>query len=109
MKITLMHPPLDDPTLPYHANAYLKGHLLHNGFTDVSMRDINVEFVNYCMEEPIVEAFYAEGERRLGGLGRRNALNFREQEEFYAPWATKRIPGSMIQQVAKSFRDKKRK
>jgi len=107
MKITLMHPPLDDPTLPYHANAYLKGHLLHNGFANVSMRDINVEFVNYCMEEPVVECFYAEGERRLGDLGRRNTLSFREQEEFYALWTTNRIPGSVIQQVARNFRDEK--
>ena len=35
MNITLAHPPLDDPTLPYHSTAYLAGHLAHNGFRDV--------------------------------------------------------------------------
>ena len=54
MKITLMHPPLDDPTLPYHSTAYLMGHLIHNGFTQVFTRDLNIEFVNYCLQEKVV-------------------------------------------------------
>jgi hypothetical protein len=58
MNITLIHPPLDDPTLPYHSTAYLAGHLNHNGFSNVVMRDLNVEFVNYCITEPAVSFFY---------------------------------------------------
>lgn len=106
MRITLTHPPLDDPTLPYHSNAYLMGHLVHNGFTDVSMRDINIEFVNYCLEERNVEHFYDEGERRLRDFGRRDALSFREQEEFYGLWTTNRIDGQSLQQAAKDFRNR---
>ena len=106
MRFTLMHPPLDDPTLPYHSNAYLKGSLVHNGFTDVMMRDINVEFVRYCMEEKNVNEFFAEGERRLREIHLRDSLTFREQEEFYGLWAANRIDGGSVEQAARDFRDK---
>ncbi|HMG33687.1 MAG TPA: radical SAM protein [Blastocatellia bacterium] len=106
MKITLMHPPLDDPTLPYHSSAYLKGNLVRNGFTDVSMRDINVEFVDYCVRQENVDSFYEEGERRLRDLERKATLSFEEQEEFYGLWATNRIEAGTVHQAAKDFRNK---
>jgi hypothetical protein len=52
MKLLLVHPSLDDPTLPYHSTAYLKGHLPPMGLQMWKMRDINVEFVNYTFEPP---------------------------------------------------------
>lgn len=106
MKITLMHPPLDDPTLPYHSNAYLMGHLVHSGFTDVSMRDINIEFVNYCLEEENINAFYEEGECRLQQLEGRAELSFQEQEEFYALWASNRIDTHALRRAVEGLQDK---
>jgi hypothetical protein len=41
MKIVLIHPPLDDPTIQY-ATAYLAGHLRAKGLDDVVMRDVNI-------------------------------------------------------------------
>jgi hypothetical protein len=106
MKITLMHPPLDDPTLPYHSTAYLTGHLAHNGFTDVSMRDVNVEFVNYCMEPQSVQGYYADAERLIREFEQKSALSFSEQEEFYALWSTSRIEPDQIGSAAAGMRDK---
>jgi radical SAM family protein len=106
MKITLMHPALDDPTLPYHSSAYLKGHLVHNGFTDVSMRDINVEFVDYCLAEANIDAFYDEGQRRLRQFEGKFAIGFQDQEEFYALWASNRIEAQALVKAAKGLKDK---
>jgi anaerobic magnesium-protoporphyrin IX monomethyl ester cyclase len=106
MKITLMHPPLDDPTLPYHSTAYLTGHLVHNGFTDVSMRDINVEFVNYCMEPQSVENYYAEADQLIRHFEQQPALSFSEQEQYYILWATSRIEPGEIKNAAAGMRDK---
>lgn len=105
MKITLMHPPLDDPTLPYHSTAYLKGHLSANGFDDVSMRDINIEFVNFCLEEGNVNAFYEEGERRYRALRDKPRLDYRQQEEFFSFWSANPIPAGEIGRAAASFRN----
>jgi hypothetical protein len=100
MKITLIHPPIDDPTLPYHSTAYLAGNLVRNGFTDVAMRDLNIEFVNYCLEQTIVEGFYRDGERRLGELGRRSHLNLVEQKEYLDLWKWQPIdPGNLRRAV----------
>jgi len=54
MRLTLVHPPFDDPTLPYHSTAYLTGHLMHTGFHEVATRDLNIEFINYALEEASV-------------------------------------------------------
>jgi hypothetical protein len=63
MQLTLIHPPFDDPTLPYHSTAYLAGHLMHCGFSEVVTRDLNIEFINYALEEASVESFYSEPEQ----------------------------------------------
>lgn len=101
-KIALIHPPLDDPTIPYHSTAYLKGHLHYNGFTDVHMRDLNVEFVNYCLEDGIAGSFYEEAERRLAQLSRSGTLKFSEQEQYYSLLSARRPD---LPQVVKGFRD----
>jgi anaerobic magnesium-protoporphyrin IX monomethyl ester cyclase len=88
MKITFIHPPLDDPTLPYHATAYLKGNLAKNGFPDVSMRDVNVEFVNYCLDEHNVIAFQEEFRCSLDRLSGRPELAFLEELELLELYKT---------------------
>lgn len=87
MNITLVHPPLDDPTIPYHSTAYLAGHLIASGFRDVALRDLNIEFVNWCLEEEVVERFHQEAERRLRGLEQKDLLDFAEQEEYLNLWS----------------------
>jgi anaerobic magnesium-protoporphyrin IX monomethyl ester cyclase len=88
MKIMLIHPPLDDPTIPYHSTAYLAGHLRHNGFSDVTTRDINIEFVNYCLDAERVTVFNSEIERKLHQFEAKPLLDLLEQEEFLGLWKT---------------------
>ena len=83
MKLVLMHPPLDDPTLPYHSTAYLAGQLIHNGFTDVVLRDVNIEFVNYCLRKETVTRFCEDAGHLHSRLKGRLPLNFQEQEQFH--------------------------
>lgn len=99
MKITLLHPPIDDPTMPYHSTAHLCGHLRYNGFTDASTRDINAEFVNYCLEKATVRAFHDEGERRLWRLSHAAELNLIQQLEFVELWSAQ---GAMPDELARA-------
>lgn len=106
MKILLAHPPLDDPTLPYHATAYLAGHLVHSGFAEVTIRDVNVEMVNWALEEQNVTAFYEEAARRLSGFERQSALSFAEQEEYLALWRQRRVSSDDLKRAAAGMRDR---
>jgi anaerobic magnesium-protoporphyrin IX monomethyl ester cyclase len=104
MKITFIHPPLDDPTIPYHSTAYLHGHLVKNGFHDVATRDLNIEFVDYCLEEATARRFRNEMDRRLGKLHSKTSLTFAEQEEAFALWSAARTDVVTIRQAAANLR-----
>jgi len=106
MRLVLAHPPLDDPTLPYHSTAYLAGHLVHNGFTDVAIRDINIELVNWTFEADVLSAFYDEAARRLEDFERRGTLTFVEQEEYLALWRPKPVSFDELQQAISGMRDR---
>lgn len=106
MRLVLAHPPLDDPTLPYHSTAYLAGHLIHNGFTDVVIRDINIEFVNWTFESDVLRALYDEASRRLVAFERRAALTFVEQEEYLGLWRTKPVAFDELQRAISGLRDR---
>lgn len=86
MQIVLTHSPMDDPTIPYHSNPYLKGHLVHSGFEDVTLRDTNVEFFNWCLKEEVFDSFIDESRRRFRDLRGRSSLSFAEQEEYMGLW-----------------------
>jgi anaerobic magnesium-protoporphyrin IX monomethyl ester cyclase len=104
MHITFIHPPFDDPTIPYHSLAYLHGHLTHSGFTDVSVRDLNVEFFNYCLEERVSNELGDEVERRLGRLRSKTGLTFGEQEEFYGLWSVPTSDHATTARAAEAMR-----
>lgn len=106
MNIVLMHAPLDDPTLPYHSTAYLAGHLAHNGFKHAAMRDINVEFVNYCLEPKTILEFHRQAEEEMRRLQQKNALSFEEQEQLYCLSMARRPPVDELTKVAGGFRDR---
>jgi hypothetical protein len=108
MKILLTHSPLDDPTIPYHSNAYLTGHLVHCGFGDVKMRDTNVEFFNWCLEEPVLERFGAEARDRLAKLGARGELGFQEQEEYFGLWSQPDLACTRVHEAAGVLRTRGR-
>lgn len=108
MKILLTHSPLDDPTIPYHSNAYLMGHLVHCGFEDVKMRDTNVEFFNWCLEEPVLESFAAEARARLAELQTREELTFPEQEEFLGLWSQPDLACDRVHDAAETLRTRER-
>lgn len=104
MRLVLTHPPLDDPTLPYHSTAYLAGHLVHNGFTDVAIRDINVELANWTFEADVLASFYDEAARRLAALERQGRLDFAEQEEYLGLWRSKPVSFEALQQAVAGMR-----
>ena len=106
MKITLIHPPLDDPTIPYHSLAYLAGHLKHNGFNDFTVRDVNIEFVNYCFEPENINSFYEEGEERLVDLAKLDSLNFYEQESYISLWSHKRVSEAALREAVRGLRER---
>ncbi len=106
MKLILAHPPLDDPTLPYHSTAYLAGHLVHNGFTEVAIRDINVELANWTFEADVLPAFYDEAARRLAAFERQGRLDFAEQEEYLGLWRLKPVSFDALQQAIAGLRDR---
>src|SRR5215813_7871902 len=107
MKILLIHPPLDDPTLPYHSGAYLKGHLALNGFSDVHLRDINIEYINHLFQQETLQELYDAAERRLSHLTRKPALDFQEQDEYFELLTAPRRTHSELAQALNFFRSRK--
>jgi radical SAM family protein len=104
MRLTLIHPPLDDPTQPYHSLAYLAGQLLHSGFKDSAIRDINIEFVNYCLEESQINSFNAEIQNELCALSSKPKLGFINQEEYYALWSAPQLDPADIKRAVDGLR-----
>lgn len=105
MRIVLAHPPLDDPTLPYHSTAYLAGHLAHCGFDQVGIRDTNIEFVNWLLEREVVDALYEEADRRLAALGSKGSLSFQEAEEYFGLWSQPRLTREELRLAVDTMRD----
>lgn len=83
MDITLLVPPLTDPTTPYHAPAYLLGHLRHAGFSG-AIRDLNIEFIDWCLRDEGGEVVAEEAQRRLSALLGLQHLDFQQQEALHA-------------------------
>lgn len=104
MRLLLIHPPLDDPTQPYHSLAYLAGHLDHNGFKDFAIRDINIEFVNYCLEESQINLFNEEIQNRLRALSSKPKLGFSEQDEYYTLWNAPKLAPANVQRAVEGLR-----
>ena len=107
MKMTFIHPPLDDPTLPYHSLSYLKGQLAHSGFTEVNARDINIEFVNYCLKPENIDFFARERQQRLQNLGQSAELDLLQQEEFLALWTQQSIDPGILENAVSAMRDRR--
>ena len=104
MKILLTHSPLDDPTIPYHSNAYLAGHLVHSGFQDVTIRDTNAEFFNWCLEEKSFVGFIAEAARRAHELESQETLSFEEQEEYLGLWSQPELAYEDLTRTVRTLR-----
>jgi hypothetical protein len=106
MTIMLIHPPLDDPTIPYHSTAYLAGHLRANGFCDVKLRDINIEYLDNAIKPETVSALYCEAESRLVALDSKRTLGYEDQEIYYGLLAARRLDPAEIAQAATALRHK---
>jgi anaerobic magnesium-protoporphyrin IX monomethyl ester cyclase len=107
MNMMLVHPPLDDPTIPYHSTAYLKGHLRRNGFNGVTLRDLNVEFVNHLLLPATVASMFEESRQRIAALSRKSSLSYPHQEEYYRLLASLRAEPEAITRAASNLRDPK--
>jgi hypothetical protein len=106
MKIVLIHPPLDDPTIPYHATAYLAGHLRANGFDDVVMRDVNIEYVDDSLKTDTIRWVYEEVERRLDNFRQASELAYPDQEAYYRLFSKSRIDPAEITEAVSALRHK---
>jgi radical SAM superfamily enzyme YgiQ (UPF0313 family) len=106
MKWVLAHPPLDDPTIPYHATAYLAGHLTRCGFKNVAIRDVNIEFVNWTFEPATFAALNQEAARRLHAFEHLGALSFEEQEEYLGIWRLKPPSFEALERSIAGMRDR---
>ncbi len=106
MKIVLAHPPFDDPTIPYHSTAYLAGHLVHCGFTDVAIRDVNIELVNWTFEPQVSAAFHEEAARRLRSFERQASLTFPGQDEYLGLWRRRSVSFDELQHAVAGMRDR---
>lgn len=105
MNMMLIHPPLDDPTIPYHSTAYLKGHLLRSGFQNVTLRDLNVEYVNHLLQPDAVSFAFEEGRRKIAAMWREKPLGYQLQEEHYRLLVSLRGEPSAISRAAIELRD----
>jgi hypothetical protein len=105
MKLTLIHPPLDDPTVPYHSTAYLKGHLRANGFHDVEMRDVNIEYVNWLLQPETVTAMNESAEIAVRQLAASGTLGFEAQESYYGLLAIGRSDPVKVARAANEMRE----
>jgi len=105
MNIMLVHPPLDDPTIPYHSTAYLKGHLLRNGFANVTLRDLNVEFVDHMLQPTSIASMFEEGHKRIAAFVRKKSLTYPDQEEYYRLLSCLRRDPDAISRAAQGLRD----
>lgn len=90
-RLTLVYPPLCDPTMPYHSTAYLAGSLQARGFGQVVQRDANAEFVNWCVSEQTFIDMVGEARDRTRRLGAKSELWLNEQSEFYELWCQREI------------------
>jgi anaerobic magnesium-protoporphyrin IX monomethyl ester cyclase len=106
VNIVLIHPPLDDPTLPYHATAYLAGHLRSKGFDDVVMRDVNIEYVNDALTADTIHWIYQEIEHRIQNFKQAQELAYPDQEAYYRLLTKPRLQPADIADAVSTLRDK---
>jgi anaerobic magnesium-protoporphyrin IX monomethyl ester cyclase len=106
MSVLLIHPPLDDPTIPYHSTAYLVGHLRANGFAGAAARDLNIEFVDHVLREATIEDLYEEAEARLRAFDRRPSMTYADQEAYYGLLAARRIDPAEVARATAALRRK---
>ena len=69
-------------------------------------RDLNVEFVNYCLEQATAKQYQDEMERRLRRFQAKASLTLEEQEEFYGLWTALNCNNNhLARQAAEALRD----
>jgi hypothetical protein len=90
-RLTLVCPPLGDPTIPYHSTAYLAGSLKARGFDEVVQRDANAEFVNWCLSKRTFFEMAGEARDRLTYLEAKTKLRLDEQDRYYELWCRREI------------------
>lgn len=74
MRIVLLYPPLTDPTSPYHSLTYLRSHASAQGFTDITIRDANIEAFHHSLRPERFAAVVAEVRARRDRLLAANRL-----------------------------------
>jgi radical SAM superfamily enzyme YgiQ (UPF0313 family) len=92
--------------MPYHATAYLAGHLRSSGFHDVTMRDVNIEYVNHCLKPDTIRWVYEEIDSKIAAFNQTRELTYVEQEAYYRFAAKPRLSTQQILDAASTLRNK---
>lgn len=77
----LIHPPLTDPTAPYHSAVYVASHARANGFR-VRVLDANIEAPHYCSHTDVMTSLLSKWTARRHELSQRSSLSRFEQLEY---------------------------
>jgi hypothetical protein len=83
LQAMLLYPPITDSTSPYHSLIYLASFARSAGFTDIAIRDTNIEALNFCARPDVVAAMTADWRSRRRELGAHPTLSGAEQLEYF--------------------------
>jgi anaerobic magnesium-protoporphyrin IX monomethyl ester cyclase len=82
LQAMLLYPPITDPTSPYHSLTYVASFARHAGFTEIEVRDTNIEALSFCARPEILSDMKSEWQQRRRMLGFRRCLSVLDQLEY---------------------------
>jgi hypothetical protein len=100
---TLLYPPVTDATAPYHSLIYLASFARRAGFDRISIRDTNVEALNYCGENSA--ALLEQWRSRRRDLASRPSLSGAEQLEYLQLTRAEALEPERIASASATLRD----
>jgi hypothetical protein len=82
MKILLGYGPFNDPTSPYHSLAYLASFIRSKGFSDVIVRDFNVEWFDHEIKSSNIKKLFQKAQVKYSDLKCKSKLSITEAENY---------------------------
>lgn len=104
-QILLLKPPLTDPTAPYHSLVYLASFLKCNGHSNIVVRDLNIEALEFAWQPSELMTLKTFAEARLEELNRRESLSGLEQMEYVLCNRSRAISAGDMVSAVSTLRD----
>jgi len=108
MKILLAECPMGDPTRGYHSLPYFSSFAKKNGFRDISIRDLNIEFLNHLATEDSIRDMQSRVVARREELEAKGTIDWFEQQEYFNGFIKEymfRLDPKDVADAIKVFRD----